>query len=189
MKSVAFLFCLLTAVMVIPAPARAADPASGRHLFSTLVADPGFSAAWAGVWDLTITQKDCDTGDTLQIVAEQDTICTGNTINTDPGSFSITCDGTSDDTNFNVTCTGSSEVITDCIATFTYTVDGTRSGDNMSATSRITIVYSGTACSGIADFCQDSVISGTRTGPEPPDCGLTPVLPATWGRLKARYTD
>jgi hypothetical protein len=101
----------------------------------------------------------------------------------DEDGYSLDCTGTIDDTSIDVDCS-TMETEGPCTITFSYSVQGTRTGDSLSGTETFSITYVG--CGPIADMCTESDITGTRTGPEPASCN-TPVVPATWGQIKATY--
>ena len=187
MRSLGVLIGLVSLLCTAVGAAGSAEPASPPlRPLSPLVVDPQFPAAWGGIWTIDTINRDCQTGGIVSSSSDPDTICAGDTFSQD-GGFATTCNGTIDDTSVDVTCTGTFEVIPGCTGTLTYTVTATRSGNSFSGTGTTTIVYTG-PCP-FPDECTNQTITGTRTGSEPPECGLTPVLPASWGLLKGRYAE
>jgi len=140
-------------------------------------------ASWAGVWNTQDSDFDCDTNKPLGSDADTDTLCTGEVI--DPGA-EISCTGSTSDTNIDIDCSGTFEIIEGCSVTMEYSFHGTRNGDTANVTTVFSQEFSPTMCAFLPDDCTRTETVATRIGPEPPGC-LTPVLPATWGQLKAVY--
>jgi hypothetical protein len=178
-----FVSVLVLAAWVAP-PTQAEVPRP-RQLLESLVEDPEFPSEWAGVWDITITERECGSSTITDMYTDTDTICTGE-IFTEGEEEGVTCDGTITSTTINVTCGGSvSEG--GCTITLGSSVNVTRSGETFSGTGQWSVTYTGTCGPFLEDECVDEVYSGARTSGEPPACATVPVLPTTWGVLKARY--
>ena len=73
-----------------------------------------FPASWAGVWRLTIQDRDCTTDSFLGVDVTVDSICAGTTVGEFLGVraelLDVSCVGTITDTDFNVHCSGHSEL-------------------------------------------------------------------------------
>jgi len=163
--------------------AAAATPPRPHQLLKALVTDPVWPAEWAGIWNVSTTERDCTTHAIVDSYAEADTFCSGGIF--DSGDPGLVCEGTIDATSVNVTCTGSASEL-GCTVTITSSVMGTRSGDTLSGTGHYEIVYSGT-CGGLPDECGDEEFTGTRIDGEPASCGSVPVVPTRGGLIKAKY--
>ena len=180
------------ATLLLPGFARAAESAVSISFADVLAAASGdltIPAAWAGVWDIRDTTRNCG-GPVTETDAGLDTLCTGASVfeSPDGAPVSFDCTGTITDTVVDVDCTASFEVSPDCLATFTVALDATRTGDSYTAIQTMSITYSGggLGCDLIPDTCTTTATTGTRIGPEPAECA-TPVEATTWGRVKARY--
>jgi hypothetical protein len=183
------MFCVLT---LLPGSASAAKPASGiKQLFGIAAASDVIviPQEWGGIWTSVDSTYDC-TGAFQFVDGSADTLCPGAVV-VDPGLFPITydCTGNADATTVNVECSGSAELMPDCMATYTYSMHGTRSGDSYFMVSSISTSYSGTAkgCDLVPSSCTQFNSHGTRTGPAPIEYCQTPALPSSWGELKVRY--
>ena len=142
---------------------------------------------WAGIWETQSTAYDCETNDVLSTSTFQDTLCTGSVIQNPDSEFEITCTGSADATTVTYHCEGSTEIITGCIAEFTYDTSTTRTGDTFVSTTTSAIHYVGDACLGIPDSCTRFEQTGTRIAGEPTPCVDTPVRAESWGLFKALY--
>lgn len=144
-----------------------------------------FPASWAGIWEFTTDEEECNSGPFIGTFVDTDTICAGEGFGVEEG-VPMQCTGTIDDTTIDVSCSGSLEIFTDCTMTISFAIQGTRTGDSIQGTEQFSITYTGSACGILEDECTDSTISGVRLGPEPPECS-TPTIPTTWGAIKAIY--
>lgn len=186
------LFFTLCAIALLPGSAAAAKaPAGLRQIFGIAAATDAIviPPEWGGIWTYADTSYDCG-GTYMFEDAGEDTLCPGAVV-VDPGIFPVSynCTGSADATTVNLTCSGVAEIITDCTATYTYSLNGTRTGDTYFVVYTMSIEYSGTAvgCDLIPDECLQTNTHGTRTGPVPIEYCQTPVLPGSWGQLKVRY--
>lgn len=147
-----------------------------------------FPASWAGIWEITSTDFECGTSNQLDMYTETDTICAGDVF--DPGQevegAVYICSGGIDDTTIDITCAITTEVAPGCDVTFTINTTGTRTGDSFEGTDTFSITYEGD-CFGLQDSCTESEVTGTRTGPAPPECATVSTEPATWGHIKDLY--
>jgi len=183
---------LLFVLTLLPGSATAGRPAAGiRQLFG-IAAGTGaiiVPQEWGGIWTSVDSTYDC-TGGFQFVDGSADTLCPGAVI-VDPVVFPIsyTCTGSADATTVTVNCSGSTEIAPDCMATYTLTLQGTRTGDTSFMVSTMSTTYSGTGefCDFIPDECVQTNSHGTRTGPAPSEYCQTPALPKSWGEVKVRY--
>lgn len=143
--------------------------------------------AWAGVWENTTTEMDCETMEIVSVTTSIDTFCAGDILNPDDpdgGLLEFDCEGSADDTTYHLECTGTGEIFPGCSVTFSYVTDGTRSGNTSEGVSVQTTTYEGTCF--VEDTCTRYETTSVRLE-EDPDCELTPVLSASWGSLKSNY--
>lgn len=143
-----------------------------------------FPASWAGIWELTSTERQCGSSTVLDMYTENDTLCVGQSFDAgDEADFQ--CTGTIGESGIDVSC--SSEISEGpCTITFTYSAVGTRSGDSFSGTDAFSITYSD-GCGPVPDQCVETEVSGTRVAPAPLSCGTTPVHHSKWGLVKHIY--
>ena len=167
MKSMRLLY-LVTAIFVFWNAPAAAQTTS-------------FPSSWEGIWNMTTTLKDCDTGTVLNTSTAPDTICAGQSF----GSSEFVCNGTITDTSIDVTCTAISEVYPGCTVSITMVSTGTRSGNTFQGTTRLTSDYS-PEC-GIPDTCMLQEISGTFVSPYQGECTNVAIADGSWGAMKARF--
>jgi len=194
MKRLAALLIVVSASLVLLADAAAAArlPHSPLKLLqlSQAAFDPfKIPPEWDGLWTSTDSTYDC-TGGFQQVETGEDTLCSGAVL-LDENSFvgQFDCTGSVSATTINITCTGMDTVVTDCFATFSYNIHGTRTGDDTYVVATISIIYDGPAleCGFIPDTCLQINSHAHRTGPAPTAYCATPTLPSTWGGVKIRY--
>ena len=144
-------------------------------------------AAWAGVWEVTDVERDCETLELVETTTGNDTLCAGDLIDlTDDGTFEIDCNGTVTDTHVDIECTGSSEEA-GCTGTFSLDLEADRDGETFSGTSITSLEFTGEGCGPfVFGFCQRIETTATRIGPQPAECAV-PVETVSWSTLKARY--
>ena len=147
---------------------------------------PVVPAAWAGVWATTDSVHLCSDPTILFTDSGLDTLCTGDPIQDEQGGITLSCSGTVDDTSVDITCTGSEELSPGCTVNYETTIVATRNGDSYSGALTVNATFTPPLCDGSPDICIVTESTGTRVGPEPPDC-LSPVEEGTWGRVKAAY--
>lgn len=193
MKRLAIVLLLVSASLIILADAAAARlPKSPLRLLQvglTAVDPYKVPPEWDGIWTSTDSTYDCG-GLLQQVEVNEDTLCSG-AVFFDPNAITgdVQCTGSFTATTINLTCTGVDTIVTDCVATFTYNIHGTRSGDNAFLVATITTTFEGTAieCGFFPDDCTQINSHAVRTGPAPPAYCATPTLPSTWGGVKIRY--
>ena len=187
LRLVAVLVSSVSLVSLVPRPAAAADaPRLDLGHWLAAAGSTTVPAAWAGVWSFEDDDYDCDTNMLLSSDVSADTLCTNEQIFEDPGVAGWSCSGTVSDTSIDINCSGSEEVDTGCTLDFVYTLTATRVGDTLLATVTIGRTFTPTGCGFLPDFCLRTESTGTRIGPEPPNC-TTAVAPSTWGRTKSQY--
>jgi hypothetical protein len=158
-----------------------------RTAFGALGGDFTIPPEWAGVWDIETVSETCE-GAPLDTEVESDTLCSGALILEDDEEFELDCTGTVTSTTVDIECTGSSEIPPDCTVDYSFSLEGSRTGDTYTAVETIQITYGGTSieCDLFPDSCERYTTTGTRVAPEPANC-MVPVEPASWSLLKARY--
>ena len=182
---------LLCALALLPGSASPARLQPGmKQLFGIAAANAVvIPQEWGGIWTYADSTYDC-VGELLYEDAGSDTLCPGAVV-VEPAVFPVVfdCTGGADATTVNVVCTGSAEVFANCLATYSLSMHGTRTGDTYFVVSTTRLDYSGTAigCDLIPDECTQTNTHGTRTGPTPIEYCQTPALPRSWGDLKVRY--
>lgn len=185
-------FLLACLAALLPGAAAAGKaPAGIRQLFGIAAAADNvvIPQEWGGIWTSVDSTYGC-LGDLQFVDGAVDTLCPGVVI-FDPGVFPVTydCTGSADATTVSLTCSGSAELFEGCTANYSYSMQGTRSGDSYVIVTNILTTYTGTAegCNLVPDECMQVNSRGTRTGPVPVEYCETPALPASWGQLKVRY--
>ena len=103
---------------------------------------PTFPASWAGIWQSDLVERDCGSSTVTGIYSDTDSLCTGEFFTFVEDGTVLDCTGTINDTSMNVDC---SAIVTEgpCTITFSYSIQGTRSGDSLSGTETISITHSG----------------------------------------------
>jgi hypothetical protein len=84
-------------------------------------------ASWEGVWEITITSRECDTDSVIGVDVLIDAVCTGESFEEFLGLHAadletVRCSGTFTDQGFTATCTGSTDLFgcsVDMAGTFT----------------------------------------------------------------------
>ena len=143
--------------------------------------------AWAGVWENTVTEMDCETMEIVSVTTSIDTFCAGEAFNLedpDGGLPDFECEGSANDSSYHLECSGTMEVFPGCSITVSFVSDATFNGNTSQGVSINTISYEGDCF--LEDTCVRYETSSVRLE-EDPDCELTPVLSASWGSLKSIY--
>ena len=141
--------------------------------------------SWAGVWETTATEKDCQTLEIISVTTTLDTLCAGDIINPEDPEGTFLCSGTMTDGAIHLECSSTVEILPDCSLTISFVSDGTRNGDNSTGVSINTFTYTGAGCF-FEDTCTRLESTSVRTADDP-GCGLAPVAAATWGSFKSVY--
>ncbi len=190
MRRLALCVLLLGSILgTLPVLAHAAPPRAEQILRAARAAIV-LPVEWDGVWTTADSVYDCS-GAFQNTDAGADTLCGGKDYLTggpDPGLW-FDCTGTATSTTIDVTCTGSQEVFPNCMANYTITTHGTRSGDTFYIVSTFALDYTGTGegCELIQPYCEQTNSHGTRTGPAPTLYCSVPTRTQSWGELKIRY--
>lgn len=163
--------------------AQAVGPETFRHQLSQRMAD--VPPEWLGIWFVTSTAKDCETGFVFFSNAEPDTLCANSALDPEDDEVGLSCTSTLNATNYSSTCTGTVEEA-GCTATYTYESNFTRTGDAYSGVTTLTLDYQGVDCG--PAVCMRIETSATRVSSSTSSC-LTPVEPTTWGTVKSLYED
>ena len=140
--------------------------------------------SWAGIWETTTIERDCETLAIISETTSTDTICAGDIMNPEDPEGIFTCEGTITDGAVHMECSGTVEILPGCSLTISFVSDGTRDGDTSSGVTINTFTYVGAACF-FEDTCSRNESTSVRTGDDP-GC-TTPVAEATWGNLKSVY--
>lgn len=184
---------LLVAALVVAFGFTNAAEAGSRHaLFGNMdrIAEgPVIPPEWAGIWTYTDSVFSC-TGILDFVETGNDTLCAGAILG-DSGEGPVSdviCDGSADATTVSLNCSGSTEVLPDCMADFSSTTTGTRTGETYKAVAQYQLSFSGGAlgCSSFPGFCETVRTSATRIAPQPAECS-TAVNQADWGLVKQLY--
>lgn len=176
----------LTLVCLAVVPASAGEWTLG-DAFRLLKEEPTLHPDWEGVWESDIRQEECD-GTLVDTSVGTDNLCAGEPLLGPDTGTDLTCTGTISSTSIDVSCTGTQEIFTDCVATITVEMQGTRNGDSAEITSTVQATYegSGFGCSQIPDTCNRIIATSTRTSLEP-DCTGVSTHDSSWGTVKARF--
>ena len=170
--------CLIVMVAVLVAVSFLASSGAAQT--------PVFPASWEGEWEFTDEITLCGSSTVIETSVDTSGICALDAFTEDEG---YVCTGTITDSDLNVDCgfTIDFSPTFDCSAEYSITIAGTRSGDNVTGTQTFSITYTGSECGSLGtDECEESTVTGVRLSTTPSGC-LTPVEPATWGRIKALY--
>lgn len=155
-------------ILVISLVSGCGDDSSGPSDDSVTV-----PAAWAGVWDIESTERECDSSTIDFEETYTDTLCAGEELDTDDDLFMLDCGGTATDTKIDVTCT-TTIPYEGGTATLTVKIVMNRTGDTMTATARFTVTVNGDVVE-----CTENTLVGTRIAPAPDPCvsssGVPPV--------------
>jgi hypothetical protein len=193
MKRLAVILLLVSASLALLVDAAAARlPRSPLKLLQIgmAAADPyKVPPAWDGIWTSTDSTYDCSSALT-GVEVSVDTLCSG-AVFFDPNAITgtVDCTGSFTATAINLTCTGVDTILTGCVATFTYEIHGTLSGNDAFLVTTITTTFDGPApeCAFFTDDCTQVNSHAHRTGPAPSAYCTTAARPATWGEVKIRY--
>jgi hypothetical protein len=126
----------------------------------------------AGVWEWTMTLRDCTTGDPIpgfpdDVVTE--TLCPGIDY-ADEQLPDCTIEILSSN-SFRGECR-ETQTISGCTMTATMDVTFTFETESFTGTGDVTVTFSGSGCAGMPDICGDFLAEGERTGPVPEgECG------------------
>jgi hypothetical protein len=124
-----------------------------------------FPASWAGIWRLTLNERDCATDSFVGVDVSVDTICAGMSLveffDLTDGQVALSCSGSMTDSHIDATCTGH-ESFFDCDVTLRLSAnraDSTLSGTGSIRTSGCPVAS-----------CLEFDILGRRLAPAPTGC-------------------
>jgi hypothetical protein len=86
----------------------------------------------------------------IDTFADTDTLCSGQIIYDDT---KFSCTGSVSDTHIDIECSVTFPFDEGCSATFTFTLEGTRTGDTANVTSTFSQEFSPTMCAFLPDSC------------------------------------
>lgn len=140
--------------------------------------------SWAGIWETTTIEIDCETLEAQPATVSLDTLCAGDIMNPEDPDGIFSCIGSITDETVHLECSGTVEIMPGCSLTISFESDGTRNGDNGSGVTISRFTYTGAACF-FEDTCTRNETTSIRVGYDP-SC-VTPVASETWGSLKSVY--
>lgn len=141
--------------------------------------------SWAGIWETTTVEKDCQTLEIINETTTRDTLCTGDILNPEDPDGLLICSGSISEGALHLECSATLEVLPGCSLTISFVSDATRNGDNSSGVTVNQFTYTGSGCF-FEDTCTRQESTSVRVG-EDPGCGTSPVDSASWGSLKSIY--
>ncbi len=142
---------------------------------------------WGGIWESDADTYDCDTNTWFFNQSGPDTMCVGAVIeDPNPGDTPLECTSSADGDSYTSHCEGSFELEPGCMATVTFDMTGTRTGETMTSVSTMRTVYTGT-CIEFGDTCFRTETTATRVAESPASCASTPNEQLAWGALKSSY--
>lgn len=127
--------------------------------------------AWSGLWDITLTSRECGLDSVIGVDLLVDSVCTGGTLadflGLEDDEVELECTGTWTDTELAATCSGTSTTF-GCDFDIAGSVTATLNGSNFSGIARLNLRLN---CDGdTSSDCIDAELSATRIGPEPASC-------------------
>ena len=150
-----------------------AEPADRtRAVFKTLLTGVPLPPEWEGIWVTVDSTYNCYYPGEAIVSSSEHWICTALDFYPDR-----TCTGTATATTLHLNCG-----LDACYDCYSVTLDVTRDGDSFYSV----MEYEWAFENGLAG-CTLVRSHGTRTGPVPTDYCASPVLPTTWGGVKAMY--
>jgi len=141
--------------------------------------------SWAGVWETTTIEKDCQTLEIVNETTSRDTLCAGDVMNPEDPDGLFICSGSISDGALHMECSVTTEVFPGCSLSISLVSDATRTGDTSTGVSINSFTYTGVECF-FEDTCTRLESTSVRTG-EDPGCGTSPIAAASWGSLKSVY--
>ncbi len=140
--------------------------------------------SWAGIWETTTIEIDCETLVAQPAAVSLDTICAGDIMNPEDPEGIFICSGTITDETVHMECSGTVEVMPGCSLTISFESDGTRNGNSGNGVTINRSTYTGAACF-FEDTCTRNETTSVRIDDDS-SCA-TPVAAASWGSLKSVY--
>ena len=167
---------ILCVLLLATGWAHAGPADDTRAVFKTLLTSVPVPPEWEGIWVTVDSTDNCFYPDGASASSSEYWICAGGDFYPD-----VTCTGTATATTLHLHC-GSMDCGDECCSGYSVTFDVTRNGDSFDSVE----VYEAFWGCGY-ELCTTLRAHGTRTGPVPKDYCVTPVLPTTWGGVKAMY--
>ncbi len=144
---------------------------------------------WAGLWEITLTSRECGSDSILAIDILVDSVCTGGTLvdflGLEDDEVELTCTGTWNDTDLAATCSGSSQSF-GCDFDISGTVNATANDSSFAGVAHLDLRLN---CDGdLSSDCVDAELVARRLGPEPASCPpqATSSAPGVLETLKRR---
>lgn len=187
MRLTTLFIALLLVALAAPAAAAELPRIPDAVLLSALQDGGGTPEAWGGIWDMSITIRECESGFIFFQDTSTDTICAGESIEVGDEEQNYSCTWEIDGNSVTGQCEYTEEVEPGCTQTTVGDYSATVSGSSYTATFTANITYAGDCNPEIyVDTCFRTEITGTKTAPQPASC-VTPALPSRWGGIKALY--
>lgn len=139
---------------------------------------------WAGIWETTSIEIDCETLVAKPATVSLDTLCAGDIMNPEDPDGIFNCTGSITGDTVHMECSGTVEVMPGCSLTISFESDGTMNGETNSGVTINRFTYVGAACF-FEDTCTRTESTSIRVGFDT-SC-VTPVSSETWGSLKSVY--
>jgi hypothetical protein len=179
---------ILAAAVCLALPAAAEAPDHRLPLRAIIPLQDGvvIPDEWAGIWEIDLIARDCETSAVLFQDTLLDTICPGSLVEDPESEYDIVCNGSAEGNTIIYTCEGSGEVLAGCTANYASESTTTLAGDGYESTGTVTITYVG-ACFSIPSSCTRYEQTARRVAAAPPDCESTPVEADSWGAVKSLY--
>lgn len=137
------------------------------------------------MWEIHTIQAECGSGEVLSEVTILDTICVGDAYEQDDPEGMLSCTTTITSTTIESTCSGSVESFpAGCVYTLLSTFSAERAGDVVTGSGTTTTSF--TEACGLDSVCVAITYEAMRVGGASA-CDGTPVVPASWGGVKATY--
>lgn len=126
--------------------------------------------AWAGVWEVTLTSRECGSDSILAVDIIPDSVCTGESLveflGLSEDDVQLSCVGSWTDSDLTATCTGTSNAL-GCDLDVAGAINASLSASNFTGAVRISLRFK---CDDLSDDCIDAELNAVRLGPEPADC-------------------
>ncbi len=157
-------------------PTRVLSPSGG----------PVLPTDYQGIWNYTLTVRDCETMFVFITDTGTDTLCADDAAvpdSTEGSNFS--CEGTITGSGYNLVCSGTEAIDDTCSASFDYEITATLNGNNLSYVGIFNTTYDRCGEEFPAS-CFRYEYTAVRVGNANTACA-TPVESTTWGYIKSRH--
>jgi len=178
----------VSALLLAGVPALAGPPIAPPSLRDVLAPNGGpvLPGDFQGIWNYTLTAKDCEFMFQLFSQSGTDTICADDSAalpdTSEGGNFS--CEGDVTSNGYHVVCSGSVATDDTCTVMYSYDITATLSGNTLTYVGLFNTTFD--HCGDLPPSCIRYEYTATRVGNANTECA-TPVETLTWGRLKSRY--